>query len=600
VNKEAPYVKNKFDLVGDGGIWDTWEAKPQANKYLFEYTPSTPETTHTIVVESEKKIHYVSPKGEYENGWLIIGDSWVDFEPYMVEYNKITPYKYEVIVNNPELHDTLVFESAGDLNIVTRNYTYFNLNASLQYEKKVLDEFATNYYLNLTEYTSTPNVTLELNNTNITPSLLSVSGGVRQYRVHNTPNTGTNTFVNLSHRWYVSYPNKSIITNAQNQSSYKARVTNCTTGVHSMNWTVLDEITLNNINASMSGIYIITPVGYTTSKTFTITHAESGALSTCIYPAWATYSTTADITYQSTGYAARNYNLLVTNLSNQTQNRTLYLLNTSVGSTVTITVQDNNLQKLQNYVVEAYKYDPINAIFDLVDTDTTNNLGETQLFMVVGGGDDYQFKVYDPQGTLVETTTPGAVTSTSFTITVTLTAPVTINPLLQMVYGITSTLEYDNATQDIILSYDDTNNNTLSNCLIIKNNNQTVISTQCSNLTTNTLTYTTSINQAYIAQYVSTYKNDNKQYLIKTISVDRTSTTSIKEEAGLDATLLAFIMLGVVMLAGIVVHPVLGFVLGAMMLTGLEVLGFLNIGWVATASTVALLLLFAIMSGRRV
>jgi hypothetical protein len=350
----------------------------------------------------------------------------------------------------------------------------------------------------------------------------------------------------------------------------------------------------------MSGIYIITPVGYTTSKTFTITHAESGALSTCIYPAWATYSTTADITYQSTGYAARNYNLLVTNLSNQTQNRTLYLLNTSVGSTVTITVQDNNLQKLQNYVVEAYKYDPINAIFDLVDTDTTNNLGETQLFMVVGGGDDYQFKVYDPQGTLVETTTPGAVTSTSFTITVTLTAPVTINPLLQMVYGITSTLEYDNATQDIILSYDDTNNNTLSNCLIIKNNNQTVISTQCSNLTTNTLTYTTSINQAYIAQYVSTYKNDNKQYLIKTISVDRTSTTSIKEEAGLDATLLAFIMLGVVMLAGIVVHPVLGFVLGAMMLTGLEVLGFLNLGWVATASTVALLLLFAIMSGRRV
>jgi hypothetical protein len=164
-----------------------------------------------------------------------------------------------------------------------------------------------------------------------------------------------------------------------------------------------------------------------------------------------------------------------------------------------------------------------------------------------------------------------------------------------MVYDMTHTLEYDNATENIVLAYNDTKNHASQHCLLIKNSNMTVISTTCSNQTSDTITYHTSSGEKYVTQYYGTYAEDDNKYIINSLEVDRRSTTNL----GSEGNLMSYIFAGTVSMAGMAINPTIGFVFMALSFVGLEAMGVTNLGWVVTISIVIICLIIAGTAGNK-
>jgi len=215
---KEPYKKGSVTITSDGGIWDSWESIEKTDRYSFEYAPDTIKSEYEITLTSDSKIHIVSaPWTEYKT-WAIIDDHWIDFAPYTATYIRNSDKEVRVIVQNPDLHDKLTFNSAGDLNIITANYTFINLNISETYNEPVVAGGTYNYTLRLNGTNASTSVILQLNNTNYTATPISTGANQKTYQITRTLNYAVNNVRNLSHNWYVSYPINNVSTSVQNQT----------------------------------------------------------------------------------------------------------------------------------------------------------------------------------------------------------------------------------------------------------------------------------------------------------------------------------------------------------------------------------------------
>ena len=126
--------------------------------------------------------------------------------------------------------DVIEFNSIGDLNIVEQNYSFNSINVSETYEKVIYNRYSTDFSLDISGTSSyKPNVILEWNNSNFTPSITFSNLSVVSYGYSITSLWDfLNNQIPVYHKWYfnltdTTYQNTSI----QSQTIYNIEIGKC-------------------------------------------------------------------------------------------------------------------------------------------------------------------------------------------------------------------------------------------------------------------------------------------------------------------------------------------------------------------------------------
>lgn len=299
-------------------------------------------------------------------------------------------------------------------------------------------------------------------------------------------------------------------------------------------------------------------------------------------------SNTSPATYNVREFWKRNQSI-----SNQTLNNTLYNL-LSVNSTeIIITVQNPALNKLQNVIIEAWKFNVSNNSFMMVDSGISDFDGNTRL-RLFKADDYYQFIARDGGGQNILTTTMFKLLFTQYFLTISPAGQVNILTVIQTRF-IDRNISFHNSTKTFFLQYLDTLNVSDNYCLEIVNTsnyNQSIMSKQCSSNRSGSFSYVIgNMNGTYIGKFVTGSNSvmvDFVEAVLDTIIL-----------LGKDAFFAAFILVGVVSAAGWVVSPPISLVLMSVGLVTMYWMQILPIHWAGLVSIVAVLLLgaFAIRRG---
>lgn len=143
--------------------------------------------------------------------------------------------------------------------------------------------------------------------------------------------------------WVISYQNLSALTN-------------CSIGYPSLTFTNLRESNQTSMNASLDITLNLNNPQDNQSNNYSFSFPSNTTQNICIYPNWASYQVNATATYSATGFSQRHYYLVNANISNQTQNINLYLLDNSLSTLITTQVIDRNLNPISDVIIKAQKY----------------------------------------------------------------------------------------------------------------------------------------------------------------------------------------------------------------------------------------------------
>ncbi len=186
------YMKYDFYDGGDiktelksKSIFDKWSSEKREDRYIQILEPSTPSDTITLTEESDMPIYISYKEGSYNDYWIIMGNHWKDYvlegeDNIQVSIKRINTYKVEVTISGIKNKDRLVFSSVGDLNIITKEYSFYAVNMTETFDALVTEGFEFSLDLdvdfgNLEFDISgvTPAATLQWNSTNFTSTLVS-------------------------------------------------------------------------------------------------------------------------------------------------------------------------------------------------------------------------------------------------------------------------------------------------------------------------------------------------------------------------------------------------------------------------------------------
>jgi len=246
------YMKYSFDnpyqdiyiktSLKDDSLMDSWSYIQEKDRYREIIEPSTPGSTQTFIVESDKRIYIARVPGKYKGEWLIIGNHWKDFvlhdEPgSKVSISQINPYEVEVTITNITRNpQELVFDSIGDLNIVNVTYTFINLNMTETFQNPIFNNVSTDFTL-FVDFGGilgfpiaglTPTAVLTWNSTNYTSTLVSFTNQNASFTQSITPPQVVNSTV-INHRWNFNLTN--LTTGWQSTTNQSQLLINVTTGI---------------------------------------------------------------------------------------------------------------------------------------------------------------------------------------------------------------------------------------------------------------------------------------------------------------------------------------------------------------------------------
>ena len=177
------------------------------------------------------------------------------------------------------------------------------------------------------------------------------------------------------------------------------------------------------------------------------------------------------------------YFFTVLNQSYSTLN--LYMINSSVSDQVTVTIIDEGAKPVEGAVVKSLKYDLATNSYLLMEIRISDFAGET-IFNVKKNQEFYKF-IVEVDGVAVRTTNPSYITSDNLNIQIVRLG--LIGTEFFELLGITSTITYNNVTNNFRAEYNDANNLGTEYCLrvIRVGRSNEVIGTVCSSSSAGTL-----------------------------------------------------------------------------------------------------------------
>jgi len=590
VDWRGEYKPVSMTLRGDGGIWDSWDYKEEKDRVSFTYEPDKPAKTHTLTLTADTRLDIVSaPWTEYKN-WVIIDDHWVDFQPYDINVIRISDREARVIVQNPGLDEVLKFHSAGDLNIITKNYTFTNINISETYTTDLLEGDTTSLTLNITSNgTTSTSASLKWNSTTQTVTSTSTTTNDVYTTSLNIPKISSLN-ESITHNWTYTIigPVNNITGNiTNNQTLYQMGLDRCENyTTRSINYTILDIDTSAAVSADT--IIRYTLENNAVSRDIILNWTGNSTPYTCMYPAWASYAYDTDGTLEATSYALRSYDQVGLSMTNTTAPITLYMTNSTGTTTLTITVIDIYDNELEGYLVEIQKYNPLSDDYGTSGQGNTNYQGQWQTSIY--STDEYRFLVYDETGALQLTTNKMYIYGTTLTLTIDTGEGVDLSDLINA-ETLDSTLSYDNTTQTFSLSWSDASTGISQVCLQVNtlNNSYTQLSEQCSTNTTGSLNY---IITASSGKYVAYSKAiiSGEYYTIDNLEINLDA-----YDYGTEGYLFAFLLFVFATMLGIAA-PLLGLALGIMSLMFGIIMGFTPLSISAGISLLAIMIIIMLKS----
>ena len=495
-NFDGKYKENQIKIQQkDSSLLDSWSTVAKKNKYSFTFKPNKLASTYTFNVESDTALEIL--EHEKYGQWLVTEDEhWVDFSPYKPTIKLINDNLAEVTINVVDAKQSeFVFNSIGDLNIVTVNYTFGVINASISYSSAVSEELSQTQYLYINKtggvlytnasflYNGTYYNTTYTNYTNydqysstfITPAII---GAASETRAFNWSFNVTGVVSNIS---------ASI--NAT-QFVYKLAIDNCSTyTLLAANFSSYEDIDgFPQKYSTLRGYFRIWQSVIGDYKEYNITWNNDLSHSLCIsnesFTSGGVFNVYAQMVYSNATYADETYYLYNATLTNITSHIPLYFTN---GSLVTFTVTDQNDNEVNEVYIHVLRYDL-----------TTNSYVTTEILKTGTSGTDighitldtvwYQFFLYY-QGVLVLDITPAKISLLSKTFRLNFEGDniADYNEYKNMLTNLT----YNNNTRNFVFTFTNPSGISRDGCLEVTKKGalgDTVINDTCTSGTSGTVT----------------------------------------------------------------------------------------------------------------
>jgi len=396
------------------GITGSLDVTKQFDRYNFDYSSLTNKNELVFYVTSN---HYIAivPKSSYGYpGHLIIEGidngkgKWIDFKlkPEFSSGNEV--YVTERVGRN-EVKVTISnlsgrhweFESIGDLNTVTNDYSFYVINATETYVSPVLDGSSNQFKLNFTMDTGLFDASTFLDYDSVLYSTTKLNGSGWQSftKTVTAPEIGVSS-LNIPFFWNFSLQSNSMnisnVTTSQNQTVQQLIVQSCSLGgTLAKNFTFEDENTfVRLLNVSTEFIIDYSYNGITRNATGSTVNTDQSAI--CISPASANFTASQVLLqYQpfDGAYETKEYVNQFENFDNVSESIIAYSLLSSSASAITITLRDENDALVSNGIIKAYRLNLSNDVFYLAESELTDINGQS-LFSLVADTAFYKFQVY--------------------------------------------------------------------------------------------------------------------------------------------------------------------------------------------------------------
>ncbi len=370
------YLKYEFPDKGNiktelksKSIFDDWSSEKRKDRYIQILKPATPSDTITLIEESDMPIYTAYKEGSYNDYWIIMGNHWKDYvleneDNIEVSIKRINEKKVEVTISGIKNQDRLVFSSVGDLNTVTKEYSFYAINMTETFDTVITEGFEFSLLLDVDfgniEFDIsgiTPVAILQWNSTNFTSILTSYDSTGASFRKTFSP-IGITTIETITHNWWFNF---STFTDgylrtsnaSQIASSIDVGICNETVINHTiLNFTYFDEV--NDESISITNAYQLTLFDGTFYYNQTGSFVDNVTSSFCtnLNPLEVAYNWDmwGLMTLSKTDYITRVLDIdegVPIALSNDPQtNLSLFLVGTLNSSTVTYTWQTTGFQPI--------------------------------------------------------------------------------------------------------------------------------------------------------------------------------------------------------------------------------------------------------------
>ncbi len=526
----------------DAQLADSFDTIKQKDRYQFVHKRARTSSTETYRITSDKKISIIEGYEEYQ-GWIVINDlkKWIDFNNDDGAKSKVTrvdEYTVEVSTSGLTSQD-IVFNSIGSLNVVTETFSFFkgNLTHNIPtstFENEIInfeivfntnDSLVQDVQANLFWNGTNEGFDIQINGTN----------QVNFTKVFTVPQIDTDQFVDVFWNYTITgtQNNETNTTDVINQTVFNFNFTTC---VESSSNIVLKLVTLNEeddsviSNVSVEAFFtFFVESGFVSQDNATKINASfvfplAQNYSICLDPFNETLVTDADIDYDTQGFSQRNFFLRKASLGNNiTKVLNLYLINSSIATTVEINVVDNEDQPKADVFVKILRRFIGNNSFKEVEVAKTDDDGSTVARLVLND-EFYKFVIQEDNVTIF-TSTERKILSDQIFIRIGDLAEFldTINKIDNLEFTLTNTT-LANGSVDFTFFYNDLENIVREGCLRVRSKGivDNEICEICSSAASATITCIApnTTNSILVASAFIDSDTRNSQFIIAVLEID--------------------------------------------------------------------------------
>lgn len=334
-----------------------------------------------------------------------------------------TSYLYNLSISSatltPGSHTLTLFasdsNSTGDLNTITKAYTFYTINASNSYTSPVYEYESTSYNL----YINIGNTPISIsnftglflwNNTEVNSTKTSNATAVILTSSYDMPGVSAST--NVTFTWNVSINGGAYSNYTANQTITPVGIGPCPdnpTWYNALNITFYDEETNALVNTTLNIHMAISSNVSNTTKSFGFAFRNSSNYSICINSVANPFLVDMKMEYEAANYAHRNYYIDNYYLTSTGDTLKLYMINGTKYSDIIAIVYDSTTGKLiEGATIKALRYFPENdsgadAAYKTVEVEKTDVTGRGIMKLVLVNV-WYKFIVEYPVGTVKKTT----------------------------------------------------------------------------------------------------------------------------------------------------------------------------------------------------
>jgi hypothetical protein len=380
----------------DSSIFDTFTTEKGVDRYTWNFEPSDKKDTYYFDIDADDDIRIIEANETYLGSWITFGNKWMDFDLYgensSVKITRLGNNRVKVKISNIKNPDKQKYQSIGDLNIIEVNYTFYKVNATLDYQALVFEGAFTSLGLTLETFdilNLNTSANLVWHNISQNISSLNVSDDVILYGA--TLLVPDDNVSNISWTWFFNVSDYQFNVSGMSEL-IQMNITNCSAGDYIvLNYTIYDEGTQfpsTNINASIENFLTITTPDFDESSyNFSILEPTDNLLiclpnSTLNVSSWILNALTK-YTYEDHVEEFHYIDNFLLNSSVIPKAIKLYDLATADSTSFVVTYQNENYIYVEGVVIDLLRqYTSLNGEFFSVEHGKTDAGGQTTLHLV--------------------------------------------------------------------------------------------------------------------------------------------------------------------------------------------------------------------------